>query len=304
MSEIELDRARLPPAPPSIAQHASLFIVLAIVANGLIVPGLMYPGLITASILVATFHLALFAHVVLALYVGAFGALRTATWTLLISARAGSEIATLAGFVLPWMHPPWPAQLPIVGDLRAVSAALWPSLLLLILGLDVAVAHGEGWRRRSLAQIAVFLVAVIATAIAVSLVLSWFVPASAPSETRHGQYDAFAVVPAWHALPLYALLRAMPDKLGGVIVMCAALLVPMIGPWMRADILRTGRTRWTWRLLSAMLGASWIGLGFLGTQPREGLALHAAQILAIFYFAYFLVLPIALHRIAGSPQPA
>ena len=53
-----------------------------------------------------TFYLALFAHVVLTLYVGTFGTLRTATWMVLIGAWAGSEIATLASYVLPWTHSP------------------------------------------------------------------------------------------------------------------------------------------------------------------------------------------------------
>jgi quinol-cytochrome oxidoreductase complex cytochrome b subunit len=166
--------------------------------------------------------------------------------------------------------------------------------------LDIAVAHYAGWRRRSFPQLAAFLVAVIATAIAVGLVLSRIASPSVPAGTEVGQHYAYSIMPAWYALPLYALLRALPNKAFGVIVMCAALLLPMIWPWMRADILRIGRTRWAWRLLCAMLAATWIGLGLLGTRSPEGLALHATQTLAIFYFAYFLVLPFALHRIAGS----
>jgi ubiquinol-cytochrome c reductase cytochrome b subunit len=113
-------------------------------------------------------------------------------------------------------------------------------------------------------------------------------------------------LPPWHELPFYALLRAVPNKLGGVLLMFAAVLVPMIWPWMRADLLRMGPMRRVWALFCLALAAVWIALGYLGSRPPEGALLPAAQALAVFYFAFFLIVPPVLRKIPRkvAPYPA
>jgi ubiquinol-cytochrome c reductase cytochrome b subunit len=269
------------------AEDAGLFLVLIILTDFTLL-GLIWPELISVNIITATFYLALLVHVPLTFYAGTFGTLRTATWLLLIGAWAGSEILSfriIAGF--------WGL------DLRAASA-VWPSLALLALGLDVVALLYTVWRRRALLHLAVYLVAVLVATVAVDLALSAIFSPSPLRATGGGEDDAFSIVPVWHALPFYALLRAVPNKAMGFFMMGAALLVPMIWPWARADRLRTGRMRWVWRLLCVTPVATLIGLGYLGLRPPAGPALAAAQILAIVYFSYFLVVPFALRRIGGG----
>ena len=64
--------------------------------------------------------------------------------------------------------------------------------------------------------------------------------------------------------------------------------------------LRVGRTRWAGRVLCVLLFATWIGLFYLGAQPPDEPALTAVQVLAAFYFGYFLVSPGVLRRIARA----
>jgi hypothetical protein len=269
-----------------------------IVVDSLLFAALFAPELITTETLTATFYFALFVHVMSTLYIATFGRLRTATWLLLIGAWAGWEIGTFASLVRPWRQwQAWLTQWPLVGDALVASVGRWPYLALFLLALDVVVMHYADWRRRSFLHMAVFLAAVIGATVATDLAVSAMV--SVPPLPPPAQEPALpALIPIWYALPVYALLRAPPSKIWGVTAMCAALLAPMIWPWMRADVLRIGRTRWAWRLLCMMLGATWISLGYLGAQPPEGLALVAARILAIFYLAYFLVLPFALRWMA------
>ena len=277
------------PASRPIAQDAGLFVVLLVVADGLLLPGLLSPALVSSARAAETFHLALLVHVTATLYVGTFGAVRTATWLLLIAAWAGSEIVDVTSYVLPLN------QLPILGVVPPAVAVLWPVAALLVLALDIAVMHVTAPRRHAALSFAMLLAAAIAIALIGRVPLSAFDLVSLPDP---GPQRAFDVVPAWHALPFYAMLRAVPVKALGVAVTIAALLVPMIWPWARAERLRVGRTRWAWRLAWLAFAATVIGLGWLGTRPPDESTILAARILAVIYFAYFLVLPLGLRRMA------
>jgi ubiquinol-cytochrome c reductase cytochrome b/c1 subunit len=291
------------PTDRSQIRNIGLFFVLVILVNGLIIPGATSP-----KDLMATFYLALFVHVGFTIYDGSFDALRTATWLLLIGTWAGSEALTFWGFMVPWGQVAfWLATVPLVGDVLAYTSDAasilggyvpWSALPLLVLGLDIAVMHYDRWRRSSLLRVAIFLASVGAAAIVLGLALNLVIDRSAPSgpDVATGQLP---IVPPWHSLPFYALLRAVPSKLGGVVLMFAAMLVLMVWPWMRADMLRMGRTRAVWPLLCLALAAAWIGLGYLGSRPADDATIRAAQALAVFYLAFFLVLPRLLGRFAG-----
>jgi hypothetical protein len=271
------------------AEDIGLFLVLMIVTNGVILPELVGAPPLSRELALGTFYLALFVHVGFTLYVGAFGRLRTVTWLALIAAWAAATLAVLAAPLLPWTRDP---------ALRAAGTALWPWSAFALLGLDLVAMHLARRRQRSRARLALFLAGVIAATIVVSVVLGWIFALSPQPAAGGGQ--EFAIVPEWHVLPFYALLRAVPDRAAGLIVAGAAVFVPMLWPWMRADTLRVGRTRWAWRVLCALLFATWIGLVYLGAQPPVEPVITAAQILAVFYFGYFLVSPGVLRRIARA----
>ncbi len=98
------------------------------------------------------------------------------------------------------------------------------------------------------------------------------------------------IVPEWYFLPFYAILRAVPSKLGGVILMFGAIIMLVILPWLDTSRIRSAVYRPVYKILFWVFIACVIGLGYLGSQPPEGGAVLAARILTIYYFAHFLVI--------------
>jgi ubiquinol-cytochrome c reductase cytochrome b subunit len=98
------------------------------------------------------------------------------------------------------------------------------------------------------------------------------------------------VVPEWYLLPFYAMLRAIPNKLMGVIILFAAIVVLAVIPWLDRSPVKSAKYRPTYRFFFWVFVAICIGLGYLGSQePTEGLAL-IARIFTFGYFAFFLII--------------
>ena len=98
------------------------------------------------------------------------------------------------------------------------------------------------------------------------------------------------IVPEWYFLPFYAILRAVPSKLGGVILMFGAIIMLVILPWLDTSRVRSAVYRPIYKILFWVFIACVIGLGYLGSQPPEGGAVLAARILTAYYFAHFIVI--------------
>lgn len=98
------------------------------------------------------------------------------------------------------------------------------------------------------------------------------------------------VVPEWYLLPFYAMLRAIPNKLMGVIVLFSAIVVLAIIPWLDRSPVKSAKYRPAYRFFFWVFVLICIGLGYLGSQePTEGLAL-IARIFTFGYFAFFLII--------------
>ena len=100
------------------------------------------------------------------------------------------------------------------------------------------------------------------------------------------------IVPEWYFLPFYAILRAIPDKLGGVIAMVMSIILVAFLPWLDTSKVRSMSYRPLARPLLWIFVVAFIGLGYLGSMPAEGGYVIAARILAALYFGYFVALPI------------
>ncbi|MFV0281336.1 MAG: cytochrome b [Rhodoblastus sp.] len=98
------------------------------------------------------------------------------------------------------------------------------------------------------------------------------------------------IVPEWYFLPFYAILRAIPSKLGGVIFMFGAIVMLVLLPWLDTSRVRSAVYRPVFKVLFWVFIACVIGLGYLGSQPPEGGAVLAARILTAYYFIHFLVI--------------
>ena len=113
------------------------------------------------------------------------------------------------------------------------------------------------------------------------------------------------IVPEWYFLPFYAILRAIPDKLGGVIAMFASILILFALPWLDKAKTRSGYFRPLFKWFYIIFILNCILLGYLGAQPAEGLYVIASRICTIYYFSYFLfILPILNKYERPLPLPA
>ncbi len=102
------------------------------------------------------------------------------------------------------------------------------------------------------------------------------------------------IVPEWYFLPFYAILRAIPDKLGGVIMMFASIAVLLFVPWLdRCRTVRSTRYRPVYKWFFWALVFTCLALGYLGAKPAEGVYVMWARVFTAYYFLHFLlVLPI------------
>jgi ubiquinol-cytochrome c reductase cytochrome b subunit len=112
------------------------------------------------------------------------------------------------------------------------------------------------------------------------------------------------IVPEWYLLPFYAILRAVPSKLGGVIVMFASLLVLMFLPWLDTSKIRSAVFKPISKLFFWVLVVDVVVLAYIGANPPEGLYLFVGRIATIYYFLHFiLVLPVLGYKEKTIPLP-
>ncbi|MGC6484610.1 MAG: cytochrome b [Candidatus Puniceispirillales bacterium] len=97
------------------------------------------------------------------------------------------------------------------------------------------------------------------------------------------------IVPEWYFLPFYAILRAIPDKLGGVLFMFGAIAVLFILPWLDRSPVRSGRFRPIFKVFFWLLFIDCLVLGYLGAKPAEGIYVVASRIATAWYFFHFLI---------------
>mgnify|MGYP002651400156 FL=1 len=113
------------------------------------------------------------------------------------------------------------------------------------------------------------------------------------------------IVPEWYFLPFYAILRAVPDKLGGVVLMFGAIAVLFILPWLDTSKVRSGAYRPLFKQFFWIFAVNAVVLGYLGAMPAEGIYVIMSQICTTIYFAYFLIaLPLLGFLEKPKPLPA
>lgn len=110
------------------------------------------------------------------------------------------------------------------------------------------------------------------------------------------------IVPEWYFLPFYAILRAVPDKLGGVLAMFGAIAVLFVLPWLDTSKVRSCKFRPIYRQFFWILVIDCLVLGYAGAMPAEGSWLLIARIGTIYYFFHFLVLLPVLGKLEPVPQ--
>jgi ubiquinol-cytochrome c reductase cytochrome b subunit len=100
------------------------------------------------------------------------------------------------------------------------------------------------------------------------------------------------IAPVWYMTPFYAMLRAVPNKLLGLITMAAAIAIMFVLPWLDRSRVRSIRYKgWISKLAIVVFVISFIGLGYLGHEGVSPLRTIMARLLTVTYFAFFLLMP-------------
>lgn len=110
------------------------------------------------------------------------------------------------------------------------------------------------------------------------------------------------IVPEWYFLPFYAILRAVPDKLGGVILMFSSIAILFVLPWLDTSPVRSARFRPIYKQLILVFVAAFLLLGVSGAKPPDGIWVVIARVCTAYYFLHFLVLLPLLGKIE-KPLP-
>ena len=111
------------------------------------------------------------------------------------------------------------------------------------------------------------------------------------------------IVPEWYFLPFYAILRAVPDKLMGIMLMFAAIAVLFILPWIDTAKVRSMRFRPVARWFFIIFVVTCVILGWCGANAPDDIAIHigdggmsfkwVSRFATLYYFAFFIpILPI------------
>ena len=122
-----------------------------------------------------------------------------------------------------------------------------------------------------------------------------YIPANPLSTPPH-------IVPEWYLLPFYAILRAIPDKLGGVIAMFGSIGVLAILPWLDRSKVRSAVYRPLYKQFFWIFVGVFLVLGYLGSQPPEGTFLLVSRIATAWYFGHFFII-LPLLGLFETPRP-
>ena len=112
------------------------------------------------------------------------------------------------------------------------------------------------------------------------------------------------IAPVWYFTPFYAILRAIPDKLLGVIAMGAAIAVLFVLPWLDRSPVKSMRYKgWMSKVWLWVFCISFVILGVLGVlAPTPGRTL-LSQVCTFLYFAYFILMPFYTRLEKTKPVP-
>ena len=124
-----------------------------------------------------------------------------------------------------------------------------------------------------------------------------FIPADPLKTPEH-------IAPVWYFTPFYAILRAVPDKLGGVMAMGAAIIVLFFLPWIDRNNVRSIRYRsMAYKVLLFSFVIAFIVLGYYGMQAPTPVGTLVSRIAALVYFGFFVGLFFVSRSEKTKPVP-
>ncbi len=112
------------------------------------------------------------------------------------------------------------------------------------------------------------------------------------------------IAPVWYYTPFYSMLRAVPDKFFGFLIMAGAIAIMFVLPWLDRSPVKSIRYKgWVSRVAIIVFAASFVILGVLGVKAPTPARTFLAQICTVLYFAYFIAMPVWTRLERTKPEP-
>ncbi|MDH3646357.1 MAG: cytochrome b N-terminal domain-containing protein [Gammaproteobacteria bacterium] len=112
------------------------------------------------------------------------------------------------------------------------------------------------------------------------------------------------IAPVWYFTPFYAILRAIPNKLGGVVLMGMAIVMLFLLPWLDRSPVRSIRYKGLiFKIALTIFAISFVMLGYLGLQPATPTFVMFARVCTFLYFGFFIFMPFYSRWDKTKPVP-
>ncbi|MGC3982667.1 MAG: cytochrome bc complex cytochrome b subunit [Steroidobacteraceae bacterium] len=100
------------------------------------------------------------------------------------------------------------------------------------------------------------------------------------------------IAPVWYFTPFYAILRAVPDKLFGVMGMGAGVVIFFFLPWLDRSPVKSIRYRgWIYKTALTIFVISFVSLGYLGLNQATTTNTYLSRVFSVLYFLFFILMP-------------
>lgn len=121
----------------------------------------------------------------------------------------------------------------------------------------------------------------------------WFIPNFLGHSDNYIEANSMVtpvhIVPEWYFLPFYAILRSIPNKLWGVLMMISSILVLACLPLLHSTEVRSSRFRPIYKLIYWIFLVCCLILGWIGGLPVEPPYILIGQLASIYYFLHFII---------------
>jgi quinol-cytochrome oxidoreductase complex cytochrome b subunit len=102
------------------------------------------------------------------------------------------------------------------------------------------------------------------------------------------------IVPEWYFLPFYAILRSIPDKVGGIVIMGGAIVMLLIFPLINIAETRSPLFRPLYKFFVMFFLSNFLLLGYLGQSSTDYPFGFVGQCSTAYYFAFLTVIVLGL----------
>ena len=97
------------------------------------------------------------------------------------------------------------------------------------------------------------------------------------------------IMPEWYFLFAYAILRAIPNKLGGVLALVLSIMILFLAPIVHTSFIKSLSFRPIGKLFYWIFISNFFLLTWIGSKPVEEPFIFIGQISGLIYFLYFLI---------------